>query len=95
MEVLAQVTYFLLLVAAFLYFLLVPRLTRVVPLVLTITIVITILPHVLLEVQPRYHHILLGFLAIAGGAGISRILGGHSGEQNTVGSITPPLAGNL
>lgn len=95
MEVLAQVTYFLLLLAAILYFLSVPRLIRVAPLVLTTTVVITILPHVLLEVQPRYHHILLGFLAIAGGAGISGILGGHSGEQKVVGSIMPELAGKL
>jgi hypothetical protein len=71
MAVLAQTTYLLTLMAGFIYFLRIPKLDSLVPSLLVAIICVSVLPHVLLEVQPRYHHILLGFLSIAAGLGIS------------------------
>ena len=76
MAVLAQITYLLTLAAGFVYFLRVPRLDQLVPSLLIAMICVTFLPHVLLEVQPRYHHILLGFLAITAGLGTSGLCQG-------------------
>jgi 4-amino-4-deoxy-L-arabinose transferase-like glycosyltransferase len=72
MAALAQITYFLTLMAGFVYFLRIPNSQdRLLPLLLVAIICASILPHILLEAQPRYHHILLGFLAVAAGFGIS------------------------
>lgn len=78
MAVLAQITYLTTLVAGFVYFLRLPSLDRLVPSLLVAIICATLLPHVLLEAQARYHHILLGFLAIAAGLGTSGLCKGAS-----------------
>ena len=80
MAVVAQTTYVLTLMAGFIYFLFAPRLDRRLPLLLIAMIVVSVLPHVLLEAQTRYHHVLHGFLALAAGFGVSARDGSGGGS---------------
>jgi hypothetical protein len=57
--------------AGFTYFLRTPRLGDWLPASMIAIMLLTILPHILLVVQGRYHHILLGPLSLAAGFGIS------------------------
>jgi hypothetical protein len=71
MTFLAQAAYLMALGAGFTYFLRTPKLCDWLPASMIAIMLLTILPHILLVVQGRYHHILLGPLSLAAGFGIS------------------------